>query len=138
MLRESGEECDYGETIPGMGPCSSTCRWQSGCGDGSLDSGEECDDGNNNSGDGCSAECVAEPPDCGDGVVMAAEAFDQAVQATIERLREGPTTLGELRDALGTNRRAAQAFLETLDRRGITRRDGDARVLGRAALQGRV
>jgi selenocysteine-specific elongation factor len=71
--------------------------------------------------------------DCGDGVVMAAEAFDVAVQAAIERLREGPATLGALRDALGTNRRAAQAFLETLDRRSITRRDGEARVLGRAA-----
>jgi selenocysteine-specific elongation factor len=71
--------------------------------------------------------------DCGDGVVMAAEAFEQVVQAAIERLREGPATLGELRDALSTNRRAAQAFLETLDRRNITRRDGDVRVLGRAA-----
>ena len=71
--------------------------------------------------------------DCGDGVVMAAEAFDVAVQAAIERLREGPATLGALRDALDTNRRAAQAFLETLDRRSITRRDGEARVLGRAA-----
>ncbi|HJM75144.1 MAG TPA: selenocysteine-specific translation elongation factor [Dehalococcoidia bacterium] len=74
--------------------------------------------------------------DCGDGVVMAAEAFDVAVQAAIDRLRKGPATLGELRDALGTNRRAAQAFLETLDRRGITRRDGEARVLGRAASDG--
>jgi selenocysteine-specific elongation factor len=73
--------------------------------------------------------------DCGDGVVMAAEAFEQVVQAAIERLREGPATLGELRDALSTNRRAAQAFLETLDRRAITRRNGDARVLGRAAPQ---
>ena len=67
---------------------------------------------------------------------MGAEAFDVAVQAAIHRLREGPATLGELRDALDTNRRAAQAFLETLDRRGITRRDGEARVLGRAASDG--
>ncbi len=67
--------------------------------------------------------------DCGDGVVMAAQAYEQAVDAARERLRAGPATLGEMRDALGTNRRAAQAFLETLDRRGITRRDGDARIL---------
>ncbi len=67
--------------------------------------------------------------DCGDGVVMAAEAYEQAVATAVERLRAGPATLAELRDALGTNRRAAQAFLETLDRRGVTRRDGDARVL---------
>ncbi len=67
--------------------------------------------------------------DCGDGVVMAAEAYEQAVANARERLRAGPATLGEMRDALGTNRRAAQALLETLDRRGITRREGDARVL---------
>ena len=67
--------------------------------------------------------------DCGDGVVMAAEAYEQAVANARERLRAGPATLGEMRDALGTNRRAAQALLEMLDRRGITRREGDARVL---------
>ncbi len=34
-----------------------------------------------------------------------------------------------MRDALETNRRSAQALLETLDRLGVTRRRGDARVL---------
>ena len=38
-------------------------------------------------------------------------------------------TLAEVRDALETNRRSAQALLETLDRLGVTRRQGDARVL---------
>ena len=68
--------------------------------------------------------------DCGDGVVLAAEAFAGAEETVAAVLRErGPATLGELRDALGTNRRAAQAMLETMDRRGLTRREGDARVL---------
>ena len=67
---------------------------------------------------------------CGDGVVMAAAAFERAQQTVTELLRPaGTATLAELRDALGTNRRVAQAFLETLDRRGVTRREGDARVL---------
>ena len=68
--------------------------------------------------------------DCGDGVVLATAAFAGAEETVAAVLRErGPATLGELRDALGTNRRAAQAILETMDRRGLTRRQGDARVL---------
>ena len=68
---------------------------------------------------------------CGDGVLMASEAFDHAQRAALDLLRTaGAATLGELRDALGTNRRVAQAFLETLDRRGVTRREGDTRVPG--------
>ena len=68
--------------------------------------------------------------DCGDGVVMASEAFERAQQTVIELLRaNGAGTLAELRDTLQTNRRVAQALLETLDRRGVTRREGDARVL---------
>ena len=68
--------------------------------------------------------------DCGDGVVMALAAFERAQATVVALLRaSGSATLAELRDALGTNRRAAQAFLETLDRRGLTRREGDARVL---------
>ena len=76
--------------------------------------------------------------DCGDGVVLATPAFEAARRAVIEALaatengREG-ATLAELRDALGTNRRAAQAILETMDRLGVTRRQGEGRVLGPAA-----
>ncbi|MCC6236106.1 MAG: selenocysteine-specific translation elongation factor [Dehalococcoidia bacterium] len=72
--------------------------------------------------------------DCGDGVVLAAPAFETARTAVIGALRgrEG-ATLAELRDALGTNRRAAQAILETMDRLGVTRREGEGRVLGPAA-----
>ena len=68
--------------------------------------------------------------DCGDGVVMARAAFD-AAQSTIEALihDRGAVTLAVARDALATNRRTAQALLETLDRLGVTRRQGDERVL---------
>jgi len=68
--------------------------------------------------------------DCGDGVLLARSAFEEArdaVAALIEEL--GPVTLAQVRDRLGTNRRAAQALLETLDRRRVTRRAGEARVL---------
>ena len=68
--------------------------------------------------------------DCGEGVVLSRDAFD-AARASIERLirERGATTLADARDALATNRRTAQALLETLDRLGVTRRQGDERVL---------
>ena len=43
--------------------------------------------------------------------------------------REGSVTLAGARDALGTNRRTAQALLERLDRDGVTTRRGDERLL---------
>jgi selenocysteine-specific elongation factor len=68
--------------------------------------------------------------DCGDGVVVSSEAFAEAA-GVVRRLIEaqGPLSLAAARDALATNRRVAQALLETLDRRGVTRRQGEARVL---------
>ena len=39
-------------------------------------------------------------------------------------------TLGEFRDALGTSRKYAVAILEYFDRRGFTKKTGDARTLG--------
>ncbi len=68
--------------------------------------------------------------DCGDGLIVAAGAYAAARDALVALLRErGEVTLAEARDALATNRRAAQALLETFDRRGVTRRQGDTRVL---------
>ena len=68
--------------------------------------------------------------DCGDGIVLGAAAFEAARAAASEALRErGPLALGDLRDALGTNRRAAQQIMEMLDRLGVTRRQGETRVL---------
>ena len=48
----------------------------------------------------------------------------------------GTYTLAELRDATGSSRRYAQALLERMDRDGLTRRVGDARVLRRAGRAG--
>jgi selenocysteine-specific elongation factor len=47
-----------------------------------------------------------------------------------QRLTTGPgATVAELRDLLGTTRKYAIPFCEYLDRIGVTRRDGDLRVL---------
>jgi selenocysteine-specific elongation factor len=45
----------------------------------------------------------------------------------------GEITLARFRDLVGTGRRDAQLLLERFDRDGLTRRDGDRRVLRRAA-----
>ena len=66
----------------------------------------------------------------GDDIVFAADAYNEMVARITERLRaDGPLMLAEARDMLGTSRRYAQALLEHLDSRKITRRVGDARVL---------
>ena len=68
--------------------------------------------------------------DCGDGVVFAAERFTEARAAIVALIEhEGSVTLAGARDALGTNRRTAQALLERLDRDRVTTRRGDERVL---------
>ncbi len=68
--------------------------------------------------------------DCGNGVVLAAEAFATAERTVRDLLTNGAElSLAEARDAFGTNRRVAQAVLETLDARGVTRRQGDGRIL---------
>ena len=41
----------------------------------------------------------------------------------------GGATVAEIRDLLGTTRKYAVPFCEYLDRTGITRREGDLRVL---------
>jgi selenocysteine-specific elongation factor len=52
-----------------------------------------------------------------------------------ERLATGPgATVAELRDLLGTTRKYAIPFCEYLDRSGVTRRDGDLRIPGAAAM----
>ena len=68
--------------------------------------------------------------DCGNDVVISAAAFD-AAERTVRGLLAvgGAISLAAARDAMETNRRVAQAILETLDARGVTRRQGDARVL---------
>ncbi len=46
--------------------------------------------------------------------------------------RGGGLTVAEIRDLLGTSRKFAVPFCEYLDRVGVTRREGDLRVLGSA------
>jgi len=68
--------------------------------------------------------------DCGSGVVVSAAAFGEAERQVRALLADASEiTLGEARDVLETNRRVAQGVLEELDRRGVTRRRGEARVL---------
>ena len=56
--------------------------------------------------------------------------YDEAVELVRAMIkRDGQITLAECRDALGTSRKFAVAFLEGLDRDRITKKVGDARVL---------
>lgn len=61
----------------------------------------------------------------------AAEAREHAAQA----LAGGPLGLGELRDLWGVGRRHAIALAAHLDESGLTRRQGDVRVLRRGAVR---
>jgi len=51
----------------------------------------------------------------------------------VECAAEGGIALARFRDLVGTGRRDAQLLLERLDADGVTRRDGERRVLRRAA-----
>jgi selenocysteine-specific elongation factor len=63
-------------------------------------------------------------------VVMLADATMQAAEIVRSFLRnQTAATASELRQALGTSRRVIIPLLEYFDRQGITRRDGDKRVL---------
>ncbi|MGE3596260.1 MAG: selenocysteine-specific translation elongation factor [Dehalococcoidia bacterium] len=65
-----------------------------------------------------------------DGVIFAPEAYRRMVADVTEHLRqEGTITLAQVRDMFSTSRKYAQALLEHLDERRITRRIGDERVL---------
>ena len=68
----------------------------------------------------------------GGDLAYTSERFAQARALVEARCAEhGSITLAELRDDLGASRRIAQALLERLDADGVTRRDGDRRVLRR-------
>jgi selenocysteine-specific elongation factor len=64
------------------------------------------------------------------GVVFTASAYNDMVRRITAYIKErGRVTLAEVRDMFSTSRRYAQALLEYLDEKGITRRIGDDRVL---------
>ena len=65
-----------------------------------------------------------------DGIAFAAEAYREMVERVVEHLKERETvTLAQVRDMLATSRKYAQALLEYMDHKRITRRVGDQRVL---------
>ncbi|MBI4188111.1 MAG: SelB C-terminal domain-containing protein, partial [Chloroflexi bacterium] len=64
------------------------------------------------------------------GVVFAAAAYNEMVARVTAHIKaHGKVTLAEVRDLFQTSRKYAQAFLEYLDEKKITRRIGDERVL---------
>ncbi|MBI2912918.1 MAG: selenocysteine-specific translation elongation factor [Chloroflexi bacterium] len=68
----------------------------------------------------------------GEGVAFGADAYRQMVERITSHLRQqGTITLAQVRDMFGTSRKYAQALLEHLDDRRVTRRVGDERVLRR-------
>lgn len=59
-------------------------------------------------------------------------ALDRAWASARPLLEAGPAGIAELRDAWGVGRRHALAIAGHFDERGLTRREGDRRVLRRA------
>ena len=67
-----------------------------------------------------------------DGVVFAASALEAARALVVEALHErGTLTVAAARDVLGSTRKFVLPILERLDHEGVTRRNGDERVLRR-------
>lgn len=67
---------------------------------------------------------------------FARSAADDAVARAVERLRESPLGIGDLRDLWGVGRRQALALAAHMDASGLTLRRGDVRVLRRSARGG--
>jgi selenocysteine-specific elongation factor len=69
----------------------------------------------------------------GEGHAVSPAAYELARETAVaECEREGSIGLGRFRDLLGISRRPAQLLLERLDADGVTRREGDVRVLRRS------
>jgi selenocysteine-specific elongation factor len=67
-----------------------------------------------------------------DDIYLHADTDAEIRRRVTERLRTGPgATVAEIRDLLGTTRKYAVPICEYLDRVGLTRREGDLRVLAR-------
>jgi selenocysteine-specific elongation factor len=77
---------------------------------------------------------LGEVIEVGEGLYYAPDAYERIVAETVAMIdRDGTLTLAGFRDHFGTSRKYAQATLEHLDQRKITRRVGDERVRGVAA-----
>ncbi len=65
-----------------------------------------------------------------EGVLLTGEAYADMERRLVAHLRaQGQATVAEVRDLLSTSRKYALAFLEETDRRRVTKRLGDVRVL---------
>jgi len=72
-----------------------------------------------------------------DGIVFAASALDEARRLIGAALAErGAVTVADVRDLLGSTRKYVLPILSRLDTEGVTRRRGDDRIPGPAALRG--
>ena len=82
---------------------------------------------------------LGEVVEVGDGLFYGPEAYRRIIAETVALIdRDGRLTLAGFRDHFGTSRKYAQATLEHLDQRKITRRVGDERVRGVAAPKATV
>jgi selenocysteine-specific elongation factor len=76
---------------------------------------------------------ISEIKDLGDGVIFTNAHYLSATKIVLEQFNLGQnSSLAEIRDLIGTNRRIAQALLETMDKEGITQRLGDERRITEA------
>jgi selenocysteine-specific elongation factor len=65
-----------------------------------------------------------------DDIVFRKENFDEMARKLVDFLHdEGGITLGQFRDIFNTSRKFALSFLEYLDKQGVTRFDGEKRVI---------
>jgi selenocysteine-specific elongation factor len=73
---------------------------------------------------------TGEAVELGTEIVLLADAYAKATENIKLFLRkQGSATVSELRQVVGASRRIVVPLLERLDREGVTRRDGDKRVL---------
>ena len=76
---------------------------------------------------------TGEAIELGPDLVLRSDSFQQMKNAIFDLLTQrGAATASELRQALGTTRRILIPLIEKLDRDGVTRREGDRRVLRRS------
>jgi selenocysteine-specific elongation factor len=65
-----------------------------------------------------------------DAVLFLGETYQEMTQSIVAHLQlEGRITLAQVRDMFGTSRKYAQALLEHLDEKRVTKRVGDERIL---------
>ena len=65
-----------------------------------------------------------------DKIVLHVDYYQKALEMAKEHIaKNGQITLAEMRDLMGASRKFAVAVLEYWDRRNITKKVGDARVL---------